>query len=480
MAWDQVHTGFESKHEGSDTCTSYPLRDFGPFVGGGSGYGVLLGTNIQGRHKEEQKQKEAEEAEKERKEEEEQKRKEAKKKRKEEEEQKWKEAEEVQKRKREEEEKKRKEAEEAEKKRKEEEEHNRKEVEEEQKRKREEEEERKEEEEEEEKKRKEVEVEKKREEEEEEKRKTEEEDASYFPILIFQMSYSWDEKKAATRDIYGMPEDYRSYKALNVNVSTSEPIFLTSQESTDTLPTGKKEWRRDYVTRDKMNTFLTYSDLMFGGTLEGYDNFLSFKNIWDLLFAGQSESVIIDCYVNTCLFLPCQENSNIFGYLGAALKGYIQSCKDNKSKQQHFDYSFKRLDRTPTESDLLFSPMHVGTNHWALLVINIKEKEFHVYDSLRNKDRRDIPQYVEELRKYMKGKHIDTENWSLCYPDPCPQQGSGDDCAIFTCKYIECLARRDTQYFPFSQDDMPTVRARFALHSSKRTSMHKNVRSVYN
>ncbi|MQL87237.1 hypothetical protein Taro_019779 [Colocasia esculenta] len=219
-----------------------------------------------------------------------------------------------------------------------------------------------------------------------------------------------------------------------------------------------------------MYTFLTCSDLMFGGTLEGYDNFLSFKDIRDLLFAGQSESVIIDCYVNTCLFLPRQENPNIFktfGYLGAALKGYVQSYKDDKSKQQHFDYSFKRLDRAPTESDLLFSPMHVGTNHWALLVINIKEKEFHVYDSLRNKDRRDIPQYVEELRRYMKGKHIDKENWSLRYPDPYPQQGSRDDCAIFTCKYMECLARRDTRGFPFSQDDKPTVRARFALHFIK-------------
>ncbi|MQM13278.1 hypothetical protein Taro_046205, partial [Colocasia esculenta] len=74
---------------------------------------------------------------------------------------------------------------------------------------------------------------------------------------------------------------------------------------------------------------------------------------------------------------------------------------------------------------------------------------------------------VEELRRYMKGKHIDSENWLLCYPDPCPQQGSGDDCAIFTCKYMECLARRDTQGFPFSQDDMPTVRAKFALHFIK-------------
>ncbi|MQM15350.1 hypothetical protein Taro_048294 [Colocasia esculenta] len=39
---------------------------------------------------------------------------------------------------------------------------------------------------------------------------------------------------------------------------------------------------------------------------------------------------------------------------------------------------------------------------------------------------------VEEQRRYMKGKHIDTGNWSLHYPDPCPQQGLGDDCAIFT------------------------------------------------
>ncbi|MQM16073.1 hypothetical protein Taro_049027 [Colocasia esculenta] len=171
-------------------------------------------------------------------------------------------------------------------------------------------------------------------------------------------------------------------------------------------------------------TFLTCSDLMFDGTLEGYDNFLSFKDIRNLLFTRESEPVIIDCYVNTCLFLPRQENPYIFktfGYLGAALKGYVQLSRDDKSKKQHFDYSFRRLDRAPTEFDLLFSPMHVGTNHWALLVININEKEFHVYDSLRNKDRRDIPQYVEELRTYMKGNHIDSENWFLCYPDPCPQ-----------------------------------------------------------
>ncbi|MQM23192.1 hypothetical protein Taro_056255 [Colocasia esculenta] len=117
---------------------------------------------------------------------------------------------------------------------------------------------------------------------------------------------------------------------------------------------------------------------------------------------------------------------------GTAVKGYVQRCRDDKIKEQHFDYAFGKLDRAINEFDLIFSPMH-----------------------------------VEELKRYLKGKHIDAEKWPLRYPDPCPQQGSGDDCGIFTCKYMECLARRDIQDLPFSQDDMPYVRAKFALHFIK-------------
>lgn len=74
---------------------------------------------------------------------------------------------------------------------------------------------------------------------------------------------------------------------------------------------------------------------------------------------------------------------------------------------------------------------------------------------------------VEELIRYLKGKQIDAATWPLRYPDPCPQQGSGDDCGIFTCKYMECLARTDIQDLPFSQNDMPIVRAKIALHFIK-------------
>ncbi|MQL99884.1 hypothetical protein Taro_032614 [Colocasia esculenta] len=329
---------------------------------------------------------------------------------------------------------------------------------------------------------------KKDEEEAEKKKKEEEEEESKRKRHQLSPSSLSRRVSAGTRirrqpELY-TPDDFWHHKATKVNVSTSEPIFVDSQESTDTLPRGKKEERRDYVAREALGVaekslierFLNeciineYIEFMFHGTVEGYDNFLSFHDIRGLLFARESESVVIDCYVNAYLFLPREENPNLFwnfGYVGAALKGFVESCRDDKSKEQHFEYAFGKLDRAPNEFDLIFSPMHVGTNHWALLVIHNKEKEFHVYDSLRNKHRPDIPQYVEELKSYLKGKHIDADKWPLRYPDPCPQQGSGDDYGIFTCKYMECLARRDIQDLPFSQDDMPYVRAKITVHFIK-------------
>ncbi|MQL86028.1 hypothetical protein Taro_018556 [Colocasia esculenta] len=162
------------------------------------------------------------------------------------------------------------------------------------------------------------------------------------------------------------PDDFRDHKATKVNVSTSEPIFVDSQESTGTLPRGKKEERRDYVAREALGVaekslierFLNeciiseyvLQEFMFNGSEEGLDNFLSFHDIRELLFATESESVVIDCYVNAYLFRPREENPDIFwnfGYLGAVLKDYVQSCRDDKSKKEHFEYAFRTLDRAP-------------------------------------------------------------------------------------------------------------------------------------
>ncbi|MQL71832.1 hypothetical protein Taro_004177 [Colocasia esculenta] len=52
--------------------------------------------------------------------------------------------------------------------------------------------------------------------------------------------------------------------------------------------------------------------------------------------------------------------------------------------------------------------------------------------------------------------------FEVVVPSPCPQQGPGDDCAIFVCKYMECLSQKSIIGFPFSQADMDIFRGKLA------------------
>ncbi|MQM06820.1 hypothetical protein Taro_039649, partial [Colocasia esculenta] len=57
---------------------------------------------------------------------------------------------------------------------------------------------------------------------------------------------------------------------------------------------------------------------------------------------------------------------------------------------------------------------------------------------------------------------VDTTEWPIVVPSPCPQQGPGDDCALFVCKYMECLSQKSIIGFPFSQADMDIFRGKLA------------------
>ncbi|MQM11335.1 hypothetical protein Taro_044239 [Colocasia esculenta] len=57
---------------------------------------------------------------------------------------------------------------------------------------------------------------------------------------------------------------------------------------------------------------------------------------------------------------------------------------------------------------------------------------------------------------------LDTSAWPIVVPTPCPQQGAGDDCALFVCKYMECLSKKNIIGLPFSQADMDLIRGKLA------------------
>ncbi|MQL99983.1 hypothetical protein Taro_032715 [Colocasia esculenta] len=72
---------------------------------------------------------------------------------------------------------------------------------------------------------------------------------------------------------------------------------------------------------------------------------------------------------------------------------------------------------------------------------------------------------------------LDTTEWPIVVPTPCPQQGAGDDCALFVCKYMECLSKKNIIGLSFSQADMDLIRGKLAwaiIEEVNREKAHKS------
>ncbi|MQL77220.1 hypothetical protein Taro_009623 [Colocasia esculenta] len=73
---------------------------------------------------------------------------------------------------------------------------------------------------------------------------------------------------------------------------------------------------------------------------------------------------------------------------------------------------------------------------------------------------------------------VDTTKWPIIVPSPCPQQGAGDDCALFVCKFMECLANKNVIGLPFSQADMDLMRGKLASAIIQKVNGEKENRSI--
>lgn len=103
--------------------------------------------------------------------------------------------------------------------------------------------------------------------------------------------------------------------------------------------------------------------------------------------------------------------------------------KDPKDKPKQIEYMNRiiRAIRPPIEKrQLIFSAMHF-VNHWVLLVINLVEKSYEVYDSLKQHPKVDLQDYVSE--SYVSVQSIISASVSVLFhcADPCnvglPPQG---------------------------------------------------------
>ena len=112
------------------------------------------------------------------------------------------------------------------------------------------------------------------------------------------------------------------------------------------------------------------------------------------------------------------------------------------------------------DKDLVLLPVHLG-NHWALAVLNVRDRAIEYYDSLggRNPDAINLLQgYLQEEYKDKKGGDLQgLDAWMILTPGTTvPQQTNGNDCGVFVCRYAYCRAAGLP--FGFSAADMPLIR----------------------
>ncbi len=138
-------------------------------------------------------------------------------------------------------------------------------------------------------------------------------------------------------------------------------------------------------------------------------------------------------------------------------------------------YNYKSVQRWTSRKKIdLFSfdrvifPMNIGKNHWALGLVDLKDKAIMYYDSLaegtvHKSFAGHIKKYLaDEWKDKKKGEEtpdFDAFETRLVYP---PQQSNSFDCGVFTCMNAECLsAGRD--WIDFDQNLIPDMRRKMLL-----------------
>ncbi|KAI9027660.1 hypothetical protein CLU79DRAFT_697775 [Phycomyces nitens] len=126
----------------------------------------------------------------------------------------------------------------------------------------------------------------------------------------------------------------------------------------------------------------------------------------------------------------------------------------------------KRIDIF--SKDLVLAPINQSL-HWTLGVIDIRNKEVCVYDSLGGSHQRTLKillDYVEQEHLDKKKTPIDISEWKMSAPKDIPHQKNMSDCGVFICMFAERLSRNHEM--DFSQKDMSLIRRRMVLDISRK------------
>lgn len=162
---------------------------------------------------------------------------------------------------------------------------------------------------------------------------------------------------------------------------------------------------------------------------------------------------VIDFYFN----LITAKNTSVFGwtthfFTTLKLKGYQGVARWSKRKKVNV-----------TEKDLILVPINIMSTHWALAVVDNKNKRFQYYDSLSSNGNLQALQILQNYMTQEGKKHNSSTNFDEYLIEknmPSPQQQNGYDCGVFTCICANYVSQgKELRY---GQKDMKLIRRRMA------------------
>ena len=110
------------------------------------------------------------------------------------------------------------------------------------------------------------------------------------------------------------------------------------------------------------------------------------------------------------------------------------------------------------ENDLILLPIH-HQHHWSLIVVEIRERTVHYFDSLYGS--RHSSAAPRTIKMYMEEQHRrigEETEYTINVREDAPLQYNGVDCGVFVCQYAERMARKSRM--DFTQKDMAETRER--------------------
>lgn len=136
----------------------------------------------------------------------------------------------------------------------------------------------------------------------------------------------------------------------------------------------------------------------------------------------------------------------------------------------------KRKKLNPFEKTIIFIPINISSTHWALAIVNNRDKTIGYYDSLNSlsqtsdcdSEAHDEAEFsdLHYIKTYLEGEverlglNEDVSQYKLKPNIKVPQQKNGYDCGVFTCICASYIAK--SLKLTYKQDDMPIFRQRIA------------------